>query len=358
LLALNDRHVAEPVEAVEETGGLRVPILRLPAGMDWAGRLERAAAFRASQSVDWISLQFVAYAFDGKGIVRNLARHLGPIVKGSPVHIMFHELWIGTGHAPPFKDRVVGRIQRRYIRKLAQLLRPAAVTTTNSFYRSLLKELPLPAIELPLFGNISISTGGPGAGLREALVRADLCDQTGSHPNHRLGLFFGALYPEWKSEPFLSQLISAAKKVGKRAGLISAGRLGKSGEEVWKKLRAGYGNTVDFVALGEQPTAEISALMQIADFGLATSPWHLLGKSGSVAAMLEHGLPVIVTRDEFRPDTDSVLFADPLLHRCDSALESKLETGLPKRPAQDHVEKTARDFISILTQANPGAKNV
>ena len=73
--------------------------------------------------------------------------------------------------------------------------------------------------------------------------------------------------------------------------------------------------------------------MQAADFGVAASPWSIIGKSGSAAAMLDHGLPVIVTRDDFRPRVHAVQppTTDPLVHRHDDTLEAKLAAGLPRR---------------------------
>ena len=89
--------------------------------------------------------------------------------------------------------------------------------------------------------------------------------------------------------------------------------------------------------------------MQLADFGLASSPWHLVGKSGSVAAMLDHGLPVIVTRDELPSASAFSPSDDPLLHRCDTTLAAKLVAGLPRRPARDRVNDVVRDFLRNLT---------
>jgi hypothetical protein len=52
------------------------------------------------------------------------------------------------------------------------------------------------------------------------------------------------------------------------------------------------------VEIGELQEARVSNCLSEMDFGISTTPLSLLGKSGSVAAMWEHGLPVIVTRLE------------------------------------------------------------
>jgi hypothetical protein len=198
---------------------------------------------------------------------------------------------------------------------------------------------------LPLFGNIPIAAGAP---LPAALA------ETGMTPDTRgdwwLGLFFGGLYPEWKAEPFLSILTRAAQRASKRVCLILAGNAGADGDRLWSHLARDYGRDFRFLSLGAQPAEVLSALMQSADFGIAASPWSIIGKSGSVAAMLDHGLPVIVTRDDFQPRVTVTLppSTDPLLHRCDETLEEKLVAGLPRRPPRARVNEVAATLIRQL----------
>lgn len=345
IIALNDAHVSEPVEAIDNSQGTPIQTLRLPANLGWEKRIMLALDFRLNQKADWISLQFVGYGFDPRGMAGNLTQHLAPLVTGIPLHIMFHELWLGIGDDRPLKKRLLGYFQRQSIRNLVRRLRPRVITTTNPYYRELFEKVGIPAVELPLFGNIPALPIADN--LYGGLKQAGWVDESGSHPDRWLGLFFGALYSEWKPEPFMSALISAAKKTQRRASLVSAGRLGANGEKIWRDLASKYNHEVDFLTLGELPPAQISALMQVADFGLAASPWYLLGKSGSVAAMLDHGLPVIVTRDDFQPAVTAHP-NQPLFHRCDTALESKLVAGLPKGPVRQSLPDRAADFIRLL----------
>jgi hypothetical protein len=219
------------------------------------------------------------------------------------------------------------------------------VSTSNALYVSLLESLGQAAAELPLFGNIPVSDV---PAIPEVLLRAGVCDQHGLHPGRWMGLFFGTLHPEWRPEPFISILIAASAKAGRRTSLISAGRLGGRGEATWEKMARDYAHAVDFIRLGEQPSRQVSALMLVADFGVAASPWQLIGKSGSAAAMLDHGLPVIVSRDDFQAAVTSAPPGDLLLHHCDPSLESKLAAGLSKRLAHDRVNGVAREFIRLL----------
>ncbi len=353
LIALNDPYVSEPVEAMDSVGGTPILTLRLPARLAWGKRVERVRAFRSQHPCEWVSLQFVAYGFQRKGIVGNLARHLEPITAGGLLHIMFHELWIGVGQSPPLKHRIVGQIQRHYIQKMVRRLKPRWVTTSNPFYLSMLEGIGVSATEMPHFSNIPVCDTGDGLHLPEAMIRAGLCDGLGRHPDRWLGLFFGALHPDWKPEAFFSILIAASKKARKRIALVSAGRMGGAGEVVWKDLQNHYSADIDFIALGECSPGQISVLMQMADFGLAATPWHLIRKSGAAATMLDHGLPVIVTRADFQPAVSSAIPDDPLLHRGDAALESKLVAGLPRRPGRHRLPDEARDFIGHLMKWAP-----
>jgi glycosyltransferase involved in cell wall biosynthesis len=158
---------------------------------------------------------------------------------------------------------------------------------------------------------------------------------------------FGSLHPIWPAEPLFSYLREAGALNNRKIEIISIGKLGP-GEQLWKQLQSQNSGAIQFLKLGQRSTNDVSAVMQASDFGLATSPWELIGKSSSVAAMLQHGLPVIVNRDDvhFRRTTDSDLF-DPLLIKMDSQLPTRI-AGLSKRPAQARLPVVARDFLRLV----------
>ena len=62
-----------------------------------------------------------------------------------------------------------------------------------------------------------------------------------------------------------------------------------------KNLKSVY-PSFTFHYIGQIPEKEVSFHLQNCDFGLSVTQTELLQKSGSVAAMLEHRLPVIVSR--------------------------------------------------------------
>src|ERR1700760_4408812 len=104
-------------------------------------------------------------------------------------------------------------------------------------------------------------------------------------------------------------MFSELKSLGRSIQLSHIGRIGPGGS-VWKILTERYGPEIEFCRLGERSLDEISRFFYDLDFGVSTAPLALIGKSSCVAAMVDHGLPVIVNRDgvHFRgiPRTDPV----------------------------------------------------
>ena len=350
VIALNDPFVMNAVEISEPMTGFKLMMLRLPSTLSWTQRVKLATVFRDQYQPDWISLQFVSYGMQEKGIVAKLVPHFQALLAGARVHIMFHELWIGMPPAAPFKHIPVGAWQRWSIRKLCTAVKPQLVTTSNPLYIEALKRIGVASSLLPLCGNIPVVDRGGDADFPGWL--GDLGIAPANRNQWILGLFFGGLYHEWKPEPFMSILKRAAQKSGKRICLLSVGRLGAAGRDVWEKLKEAYPD-LSLPVLGEQPVEVVSIIMQTSDFGVAASPWDLIGKSGSAAAMVEHGLPVIVTREDrqSRFVVKEPPSTDPLFHRSDDALESKLIAGLPKRAPHAGREDTAARFCAMLQAA-------
>lgn len=314
LLALNDHWASagNPAE-VQSTGGGQVDCVRYAASRPWGERFAAAAAALNAFKPDCVSLQFVPYGFHPKGIPWRLARGLQAVIAGRPLQIMFHELWVGFGARAPLKERLVGALQRRCLLGLARRLRPGVVHTSNATYAALLRRGGIEARELPLFGNIPMV---PGAALPRAFAAAGIPLEPDERRRWLVGLFFGTIHPEWQPRDLLEPLLRHAAREERQPALVAAGRLGAAGEAVWAKMRQAYGGRVRFIRCGELPASEVSALMQAADFGVAVSPWTLMGKSGSAAAMADHGLPVVFTRGEGAPESDG-----PLFYRCGPARE-------------------------------------
>jgi hypothetical protein len=269
-VALNDPYVTG-AEVGEGT-------LRLGADMRWNARVEQAREAVERFGADMVSLQWVPYAFHGRGIPWGIEKGLGRIAAGRAAQVMCHEVWIGGETGASLGHRLTGAAQRMVMRRILRALRPGRVQTSNAAYAALLGRAGFAAEVLPMFGAIPVT----GAGVqREGGVL-------------RFGMF-GALHPEWPPEPLLGRL----RGLGKRLEIEHIGRMA-NGEETWRAMERRYGGEFGFKRHGEQPAARVSQFLTEMDFGIATTPLALIGKSATVAAMLEHGLPVIVNRDDVR----------------------------------------------------------
>jgi hypothetical protein len=91
--------------------------------------------------------------------------------------------------------------------------------------------------------------------------------------------------------------------------------------------------------------------IQTFDLGLATTPRQVIQKSGSVIAMLEHGLQVLVTRDDWRlRGLDSPLEekSSRLLFPKQFALLKTLPTRDLQTPADSSVKRVASRMLAAM----------
>ena len=345
IVALNDRHVV--AASVEEAGA--VPRLRLGAGSPWRERMKRTRGFVDGFAADWISLQFVGYGYHPKGIPFRLSGQLLPLIRGRSMHVMFHELWIGNGRGEPWKERAIGMLQRWCVVHLLRRLGPTRVTTSNSTYGAILRTRAIEASVLPLFGTVPVVERPATDWVYEEVKNA----VPAVAPREDVWVFamFGALHPVWPCEPLLTYLRAAARVHRKTVVIASMGRLGP-GEALWQKMSADSAEPLYFLRFGEQPAARVSEFLHLADFAIATSPWDLIGKSASVACMLDHGLPVIVNRPGSPiNEVAGIKASDPFLVKMDAQLPTRI-AGLKKRPARSSLPSVTQEFLRLLQESS------
>lgn len=352
LVALNDRYVSEPT--IADSDGLKS--LRLPATMPWPQRILVAQGLLANFAPDWVSLQFVPYAFQPKGLVFGLAWYLQSLIQKSQFHIMFHETWIGELAGAPFRHRVIGRLQKHLVVQMTRQLQPAFVHTSNTAYQGFLQRNGIAAHLLPIFGSIPIVASDGGNWLLAELSGAGVTITQENRNKFWLVGFFGALPPDWAPEPLFSILREAAAGQERQIVVLSAGDL-ISGETLWQDLTQRYSPEFQFHRLGRQPAEQVSRYLNSLDLGVATTDGKRIGKSSAVAAMLDHGLPVIVSQDQEQFPNINIPEGkdDPLLYRLDR-LPSALNVGLPRQKAHERLPDVAAQFVADLTWATEGAE--
>lgn len=350
IIALNDKHSDGSTD--EKAGD--VSILRLSQNLSWRERIRKATERVRDIGPDWISWQFVPYGFHPKGLAQPALLHFARAVSGPRCHIMFHELWNDLATGEPARLRLIGWMQRRGILKFLKQLAPNLVHTSNDAYAAALARENCRARVLPLFGNMPIAVAPAVACRTKALsfLPVNETQTAGSDDAFFTAVTFGTLHPQWNPQPTAVWISKTAAGLGRRPGLLISGRAGAYAE----KVKTIFLNTdVVVVETGEQDANTISMILQGADIGIASSPWALIGKSGTASAMRDHGLPVLVPRDDWRLKTGSVpgrsqhsLFARMTdLNTSDATMRWLSSRGIPRLTLTD----VANDFLSQLETA-------
>ena len=352
-IGMSDRWVTSPsrVDAAPNAAG--VELERLSLEMPLEGRVSRAAERLKAFRPDWTSFQMSCYAHDPKGLLFRLNGLLPPLVAACENwQVMFQELWIAFHQGARWKHRLVGALQRMSIRRCVATLRPRLLQTSTPLFRAMLKRIGLDATVLPLAGSIPVDSDPGAAWFLEVLGDPGAPIPAERRKEHLTGGFFGAIYPNWEPEPFFSSLRAVVKKTGQKVTIFAAGRMGGAGEEIWDSLPPRYAD-FRFVKLGSLSVERVSHYLQNLDLGIAATPWLAIGKSSASAAMLDHGLPVMVTRNDAQPRWRLQIDppADPLLILADQDVTGRLLAGLPRRAPRHSAGDLATEFVRQMQAA-------
>ena len=302
--------------------------LRLGARMSWPNRVNAARAFLARRRPEIVSLQFVPYSFHPAGLNFALPQILRAIIGQTRTQCMFHEIWIGSQKGAPLQAKVLGFCQRKTIQAAVKTLCCRTIHTSNFVYARLLARYGIEAKQLPLFGSVPIV--------------ATRNEPRGSDGALSLGLF-GSIHPERNPD----EMLAALQKLGRPIRISHVGRIGP-GELVWTDLSGRYQSVIEFRRLGEQSPESISQFLGSVDFGVATTPLSLIGKSSCTAAMLDHGLPVIVNRNDIHfHGIPEVAPISELLIPVDENFLKRL-AAVERQPPRPRLPEVAAQFLNDL----------
>ena len=297
-VALNDHHTSSLRTCNAGAQG-KFASLRIPYNWATNDRLEKAKEYIDSFDPQWISLQFVIYAFHSKGLAFGLAKNIERLSNGRPLHIMFHELWIGFSKVSPLKHKIIGHCQKLIITSITKRLQPLCITTSNILYQLLLKENHIKASVLPLFSNIPLAT------LDKSFVAEKLNDMSIDEKEIDSWMFtgiFGNLHPDTNLEASIQSQLSFAQSGKKKLAFLSFGRINSDSLTEFQRLEKVFVNRVKFAHFGELATEKVSSLFQILNTGISCTPSHVLGKSGAFAAMRRHDVEVILPKGPTIPE--------------------------------------------------------
>jgi hypothetical protein len=156
--------------------------------------------------------------------------------------------------------------------------------------------------------------------------------------------------PEWNAERAVNSLLPLVTRFQKRLVLVFFGKSNMT-QRAADELRHKLEHRADVVAFGERTSLEISKILQSLDIGIATTPRRVIQKSGSAAAMLEHGLKVLVTRDDWRlrgTDAPAEEKSTQLLSPNEFALLKTLPARSLQPPGENAVKRVAGQMLAEM----------
>ncbi|MDB5148343.1 MAG: hypothetical protein JWQ57_2363 [Mucilaginibacter sp.] len=292
LFALNDRHTNTLIERAADEG---ISEIRLPASMDAQERFTKLKDATNAFTPDWISLQFVGYSFNKRAIVFDLAKQLRRLKITANVHIMFHEIWQGESKDSTLKDKIIGFFQKRSAIAVVKALKPKCISTTNSYYQKSLSKAGINTNKIPVFSNMPL-----GDSTRRKIYEQLPANYRIDNTNYVLACFFGGFHHHDLLVERIKQLsVSVNDQLDKKLIVTHAGK-SPGIKEQFAKLNELTG--IPMHVLGEWAENDIADYLGTCDVSLSNHPKVLFEKSGSIAAALYNGCPVIILRDGFAND--------------------------------------------------------
>tara|TARA_R100000027_G_scaffold67357_2_gene65752 strand:- start:6436 stop:7545 length:1110 start_codon:yes stop_codon:yes gene_type:complete len=293
IIALHDRYISREYSSIspqnievqswedQDDYGTLVPSLRWPSNQSWKRRGEALHQIIQTERPDAVSIQFVPYAFQRKGLPFGFVRMIRKVARLSQTrwHVMFHELWIGRRHSR--FGWAIGPVQRNLCLALPKALSSPLVHTHMSGYLEMLTASGLSPQQLPLFGNIpvfkNVEISPPVPGLSK---------------NARVILHFGTFSPPVaRLHKRLKELRDEFTPTKTDCHFVSIGSAGPH-RTAAKKVAVDLFGAEKVHFIGRNSSEQVSAWMQRATIGISRSHLQIYEKSGSTAAMLEHGLEV------------------------------------------------------------------
>jgi hypothetical protein len=247
---------------------------------------------------DLVSIQYNPYSYHVKGLPSFLARDLLGFLGGHRLHVMFHELWCDWSLPVSLRAKLYGVAQRFIARDLYSTLKPVACHTSNGFYKEKLFELGISASIFPVFSNIKIADLPVNS--RHWLT--DFLDLGCVENPYVLGLFGEQQTPPRKAA--VEELRSTIFKFQPSASICLAvcGRHTARSLSYTKKLAELLEVAVPPIYLGFLSNDLLSHFLSSIDCGISMYPVELAGKSGALAACLEHETQVALVGHNLNSD--------------------------------------------------------
>lgn len=311
LVAFNDRHIKQNVfEQIQTDESENISVTRFSTDAVISFRIKYIKELIKRWNFDWISLQYVPYGFNKKGLPFYLPQAFKQLSSKVKWHFMFHETWVGISSSAPLMHKLYGYFQKKILISLIKKMQPKIITTTNLVYHLALKENKINAACLPLFSNISVHEKDENY---LSYLENNYSINLKAEDNFKLGVF-GTLYPEANLSVIIPQLIKE-RKANKKIILMVFGKNNRP-DELYK-LRKNLAGSVTLIELGELHPFQISNIFKILNEAVLCTPLEYIGKSGAYAALKLHSVNVAVLSSAPIPkyEKDIIQYNDYLVKR-------------------------------------------
>lgn len=304
---------------------------RISSKHSWKEKISLLNVIALKVKPSFISFHYGPYTYSSRGIPVSLVYMLPRLDFKCYWHFMLHELWVDPSLKPSHK--LLNPVQKLLLKFLVSRISPRIINTSNSYYVRQLSGIGVKSEKFTLFSNIKlISTSSKPV-----------------DPSAWSFLFFGSIHPEWEHNLLLNAIdLVRVKNDIQICNFILVGHAGNYGVGLWCRLASESSPYFNFINLGELSPKKLSYQLQIADFGVTTTPSHLIEKSGSVAAMLAHGLPIIIPRVTNKlPDFNKFLETNDSYILLKKDHELDLVNRIRPKPV-DQLEASTKQFIASL----------
>ena len=274
IIALADKFVNELVTEVQHVEDSAVSIIRIPKKIGTSTKKNSIKSFVKENKPDWISLQYVPQAFEKRGLVFTLISILKSIPIGPSWHFMIHEIAVPKRGVI---QRLVRIIQQSLLQQLYRQLKPKLVHTSITRYQKALQNLGISSSILPLFSNIPC--------INSTKIWANKQVFT-------IG-FFSQLNVSSYILASLKALAIQATTEGLKLNIVLIGGKKERNAEFINFIREHKQINATCQATGYLSPTELSEQLTNCQLGICPTKFSLLGKSGSFAAFVEHGVPVL-----------------------------------------------------------------
>lgn len=280
ILSLCDFQAETFVWDFQEIEGTKVGVNRIPAAASKSQRFKLAQHVVRNFKPQYISLQYVPYSFNPKGLPFWLPSFLKKIKGDHKWHIMFHELWIGIDAESSFKHKCIGLLQQFIAKKIVRNTKTHFLNTQNKLYQFFLQSQNIKADVLPICGNIPLTA------------------VKNSENSFTQIVLFGTIHPGAFFKEFVDDLLNIKSEFDKPIKFVF---IGKNGSELFNYINVLENKNVDYEVMGIQSEEVISQVLINSDFGISTTPYFQTEKSGVFAAYKEHQINAICVAREWTP---------------------------------------------------------